>query len=132
MAEPHTHKGPVTLEVLLVSGPSQTDAPAKLLIEKVLITRDKFMEKLAEERATMPQRRLRRRLGAFFSQALLLVKSQTIIPITSNTRTTPTQTPAWKISPSTSHPARAIVERSKSTNRYQECFMGVVRCGWYA
>jgi hypothetical protein len=59
MAEPH--KGPVTLEVLLVSGPSQTDAPAKLLIEKVLITRDKFMEKLAEERATYQKLSVRRR-----------------------------------------------------------------------
>ena len=50
MAEPD--KRPVTLEELLVSSLAQTDAPAKLLIEKGLITRDEFMEKLAEERAT--------------------------------------------------------------------------------
>jgi hypothetical protein len=50
MAEPD--KRPVTLEVLLVSSLAQTDASVKLLIEKGLITRDEFMEKLAEERAT--------------------------------------------------------------------------------
>jgi hypothetical protein len=50
MAEPD--KRPVTLEVLLVSSLAQTDAAVKLLIEKGLITRDEFMEKLAEERAT--------------------------------------------------------------------------------
>jgi hypothetical protein len=57
------------------------------------------------------------------SQALLLVTSQTITPITRMTRTAPTQTPALKISPITSQPVKDIVERSKNTNRNQECFM---------
>jgi hypothetical protein len=50
MAEPDER--PVTLEELLVSSLAQTDALAKLLIEKVLITREEFMQKLSEERAT--------------------------------------------------------------------------------
>jgi hypothetical protein len=50
MAEPD--KRPVTLEELLVSSLAQTDALAKLLIEKGLITRDEFMQKIAEEQAT--------------------------------------------------------------------------------
>ena len=50
MAEPN--KRPVTLEELLVSSLAQTDALAKLLVAKELITREEFMEKLAEERAT--------------------------------------------------------------------------------
>jgi hypothetical protein len=50
MAEPD--KRPVTLEELLVSRLAQTDALAKLLIEKGLITQDEFMRKLSEERAT--------------------------------------------------------------------------------
>ena len=50
MAEPD--KGPVTLEELLVSSLAQTDALAKLLIEKGLITREEFMQKISEERAT--------------------------------------------------------------------------------
>ncbi len=41
MAEPD--KRPVTLEELLVSSLAQTDALAKLLIEKGLITREEFM-----------------------------------------------------------------------------------------
>jgi hypothetical protein len=45
-AEPD--KKPVTLEELL----AQTDALAKLLIDKGLITREEFMEKISEERAT--------------------------------------------------------------------------------
>jgi hypothetical protein len=45
-------KRPVTLEELLVSSLAQTDALAKLLIEKGLITREEFMQKIAEERAT--------------------------------------------------------------------------------
>jgi hypothetical protein len=40
MAEPA--KRPVTLEELLVSSLAQTDALAKLLIEKGLITREEF------------------------------------------------------------------------------------------
>ena len=47
MAEPD--KRPVTLEELLVSSLAQTDAPAKLLIEKGLITRAEFMQKISEE-----------------------------------------------------------------------------------
>jgi hypothetical protein len=50
MAEPD--KRPVTLEELLVSSLAQTDALAKLLIEKGLITREAFMQKISEERAT--------------------------------------------------------------------------------
>ena len=53
MAEPD--KKPVTLEELLVSNLAQTDALAKLLIEKGLITREEFMGKLAEERGTYQQ-----------------------------------------------------------------------------
>ena len=44
MAEPD--KKPVTLEELLVSSLAQTDALAKLLIDKGLITREEFMEKI--------------------------------------------------------------------------------------
>jgi hypothetical protein len=50
MAEPD--KRPVTFEELLVSSLAQTDALAKLLIEKGLITREEFMQKISEERAT--------------------------------------------------------------------------------
>jgi len=50
MAEPD--KRPVTLEELLVSSLCQTDALAKLLNEKGLITREEFMQKISEERAT--------------------------------------------------------------------------------
>ena len=46
MAEPD--KRPVTLEELLVSSLAQTDALAKLLIEKGLITREEFMQKISE------------------------------------------------------------------------------------
>ena len=49
MAEPD--KRPVTLEELHVSSLAQTDALAKLLIEKGLITREEFMQKISEERA---------------------------------------------------------------------------------
>jgi len=50
MAEPD--KRPVTTQKLLVSSLAQTDALAKLLIEKGLITREEFMQKISEERAT--------------------------------------------------------------------------------
>jgi len=53
MAEPD--KRPVTLEELLVSSLAQTDALAKLLIEKGLITRDEFMQKISKERATLSE-----------------------------------------------------------------------------
>jgi hypothetical protein len=50
MAEPD--KRPVTLEELLVSSLAQTDVLAKLLIEKGLIAREEFMQKVSEERVT--------------------------------------------------------------------------------
>ena len=50
MAEPG--KRPVTMEELIVSSLAQTDALAKFLIEKELITREEFMQKISEERAT--------------------------------------------------------------------------------
>jgi hypothetical protein len=53
MAEPD--KRPVTLEELLVSSLAQTDALAKLLFERGLITREEFMQKISEERATYQQ-----------------------------------------------------------------------------
>jgi len=43
---------PVTIQVLLVSNLATSDALAKLLIEKGLITQEEFMRKLSEERAT--------------------------------------------------------------------------------
>jgi hypothetical protein len=51
------HKHPrqtenVTVNELLISSLAQTDALAKLLIEKGLITREEFMQKISEERAT--------------------------------------------------------------------------------
>jgi hypothetical protein len=39
-------------EELLVSSLAQTDALAKLLIEKGLITQEEFMQKISEEQAT--------------------------------------------------------------------------------
>jgi hypothetical protein len=50
MAKPD--KQPVTMQELLVSSLAQTDALAKLLIEKGLITREEFMRKISEEWAT--------------------------------------------------------------------------------
>ena len=50
MAKPD--KRPVTLEELIVSSLAQTDALAKLLIDKRLITREEFMRKISEEWAT--------------------------------------------------------------------------------
>jgi hypothetical protein len=50
MAEPDNRPG--TMEELLVSSLAQTDALAKLLIEKGLITREEFMQKISAERAT--------------------------------------------------------------------------------
>ena len=45
MAEPD--KRPVTLEELLVSSLAQTDALAKLLIEKGVITQAEFLERIS-------------------------------------------------------------------------------------
>ena len=50
MSEPN--KRPVTMEELLVSSLAQTDALAKLLMEKGIITEEEFMRKISEERAT--------------------------------------------------------------------------------
>jgi hypothetical protein len=50
MAEPN--RMPATMEELLVSSLAQIDALAKLLIEKGLITREAFMQKISEERPT--------------------------------------------------------------------------------
>ncbi len=44
-------QGVVTMQDLVVLSLAQTDALAKLLIEKGLITEAKFMEKLSAERA---------------------------------------------------------------------------------
>jgi len=40
------------MQELLFSSPAQTDALAKLLIDKGLITREEFIQKISEERAT--------------------------------------------------------------------------------
>ena len=45
-------QSPVTIQELLISSLAQTDALAKLLIEKGLITREEFVQKISEERAT--------------------------------------------------------------------------------
>ena len=50
MAEPD--KRPVTMQELLVSSLAQTDALANLMIEKGLIRREEFMQKISAERAT--------------------------------------------------------------------------------
>jgi hypothetical protein len=44
--------GNVTANELLISSLAQTDALAKPLIEKGLITREEFIQKISEERAT--------------------------------------------------------------------------------
>jgi len=44
--------GTVTIQELVVSSLAQTDAVAKLLIEKGVFTHDEFMEKIKAERAT--------------------------------------------------------------------------------
>jgi hypothetical protein len=50
MAEPD--KRPVTMQELLISSIAQTDELGKLLIEKGLITREEFMQRISEEQAT--------------------------------------------------------------------------------
>ena len=47
-----TQQAPVTIQELLVSNLAQTDALAKLLIEKGVITQQEFCAKILEERAT--------------------------------------------------------------------------------
>jgi len=44
--------GAVTLQELLVTSLAQTDAVAKLLMEKGVFTQDEFMEKIKAERTT--------------------------------------------------------------------------------
>jgi len=44
--------GTVTLQELLVTSLAQTDAVAKLLIEKGIFSQDEFMKKIKAERAT--------------------------------------------------------------------------------
>ena len=44
--------GTVSLQELVVSSLAQTDAVAKLLIERGVVTHDEFMEKIKAERAT--------------------------------------------------------------------------------
>ncbi len=52
----------VSLQELLVSSLAQTDALTKLLIEKGLITKEEFMQKLSAERAVY-QALLRQKLS---------------------------------------------------------------------
>jgi hypothetical protein len=47
-----TKQTPVTIQELLISSLAQTDALAKLLIDKGIITQQEFLQKIAEERAT--------------------------------------------------------------------------------
>ncbi len=44
-------QGAVTMQELIASSLAQTDALIKLLIEKGIITKDEFMQKLSAERA---------------------------------------------------------------------------------
>ena len=45
-------EAPVTTQELLISSLAQTDALAKLLIEKGIISQQEFLAKISEERAT--------------------------------------------------------------------------------
>ncbi len=45
------NQGVVTMQELIASSLAQTDALTKLLIEKGLITKEEFMQKLSAERA---------------------------------------------------------------------------------
>ena len=58
-----SNQAPVTVEELLVSSLAQTDALAKLLIEKGIITEQEFLAKISEERAAS-QRMLNPTLSA--------------------------------------------------------------------
>ncbi len=53
------NQGAVTMQELIASSLAQTDALTKLLIEKGLITKDEFMQKLSDER-TMYQAMLQK------------------------------------------------------------------------
>ena len=48
----NSEKSPVMIEELLISSLAQTDALAKLLIDRGIITQEEFLQKIAEERAT--------------------------------------------------------------------------------
>ena len=48
----HNPKQSVSMQELLVSSFAQTDALAKLVIEKGIITQQEFLAKISEERAT--------------------------------------------------------------------------------
>ena len=45
-------EAPVAIQELLISSLAQTDALAKLLIEKGIISQQEFLAKISEERAT--------------------------------------------------------------------------------
>ena len=45
-------EAPVPIQELLISSLAQTDALAKLLIEKGIISQQEFLAKISEERAT--------------------------------------------------------------------------------
>ena len=45
-------KTPITMQELLVSSLAQTDALARLLIEKGIITKHEFLQKVSDERVT--------------------------------------------------------------------------------
>ena len=45
-------KAPVTVHELLVSSLAQSDALAKLLIEKGVVTQQEFLQRISDERAT--------------------------------------------------------------------------------
>ena len=47
-----TKQIPVTIQELLISSLAQTDALAKLLIDKGIITQHELLQKITEERAT--------------------------------------------------------------------------------
>ncbi len=55
-------QGAVTMQELIASSLAQTDALTKLLIEKGIITKDEFMQKLSAERAVY-QALLRQKLS---------------------------------------------------------------------
>jgi len=56
------NQGVVTMQELIASSLSQTDALTKLLIEKGIITKEEFMVKLSDERAVY-QALLRQKLS---------------------------------------------------------------------
>jgi hypothetical protein len=59
-------------------------------------------------------------------QPLALETIQTIMPIIPITRIAPTQTPASKMSPTSSQPIR-LTEKIGITKKNQHCFIGVLQ-----